>query len=87
MKYSIILAVLLAGCSTVVPVKQKFPEVPGELAITCPTLKELPADTNKLSDVVTNVTENYSTYYECQAKQEAWGIWYKEQRRIYEEVK
>jgi hypothetical protein len=86
MRY-LLAVLLLSGCSTLVPVKAPFPDVPSELAIDCPVLKQLPADTSKLSDVVGNVSENYSTYYECQAKHEAWGIWYKEQRRIYEEVK
>lgn len=86
MRYLLIL-LLLSGCSTLVPVAPKWPDVPTEVSNECPMLKQLPADTNKLSDVVSNVTENYSTYYECQAKHEAWMIWYKEQRRIYEEVK
>ena len=86
MRY-LLVVLLLSSCSTLVPVKATFPDVPSELAIDCPVLKQLPADTNKLSDVVSNVSENYSTYYECQAKHEAWGIWYKEQRRISEEIK
>lgn len=86
MRY-LLIALLLTGCSTLVPVKAKFPELPSELAVDCPDLKQLPPDTKKLSEVVSNVSENYSTYYECQARKEAWGIWYKEQRRIYEEVK
>lgn len=86
MRY-LLLVLLLTGCSTLVPVRAPFPDVPSELAIDCPQLKQLPPETNKLSDVVGSVTENYSTYYECQAKHEAWGIWYKEQRRIYEEAK
>lgn len=84
---SLLLVLLLSGCSTLVPVKRSFPEVPSELAIECPMLKQLPAETTKLSDVVDNVSENYSSYYECQAKQEAWGIWYKTQRQLFEEVK
>ena len=86
MRY-LLAVLLLSGCSTLVPVRAPFPDVPSELAIDCPILTQLPADTSKLSDVVSNVSENYSTYYECQAKHEAWGSWYKEQRRIYEEVK
>lgn len=84
MRYSLLLALLLAGCSTIVPVKAKFPEIPSELAIDCPDLEKLPPDTKKLSDVVANVAGNYSTYYECQARKEAWGEWYKAQKQIYE---
>ena len=84
---ALLLALLLAGCSTVLPVKQKFPEIPGELAIECPDLEKLPADTKKLSDVVSNVSQNYGTYYECQARKEAWVEWYRSQKYIYENVK
>ena len=86
MRY-LLIALLLTGCSTLVPVKAKFPELPSELAIECPDLKQLPPDTKKLSDVVSNVSENYSTYYECQARKEAWVEWYKSQKQIYEGVK
>jgi hypothetical protein len=86
MRY-LLIALLLSGCSTLVPVKQSFPELPSELAVECPNLKQLPADTKKLSDVVSNVSENYGTYYECQARKEAWVEWYKAQRQIYDGVK
>lgn len=86
MRY-LLIALLLSGCSTLVPVKQSFPELPSELAVECPNLKQLPADTKKLSDVVSNVSENYGTYYECQARKEAWVEWYKAQRQIFDGVK
>ena len=87
MRYTLILALLLTGCSTLLPVAPKWPEVPKEITETCPTLAEVPAGTDKLSTVVETVTQNYGTYYECQAKHEAWVEWYKAQRKIYEEVK
>lgn len=86
MRYLLIASLLLTGC-TLVPVKATFPEMPGELAIECPMLTKLPPETNKLSDVVSNVTDNYSTYYECQARKEAWVEWYKAQKQIFESVK
>jgi PBP1b-binding outer membrane lipoprotein LpoB len=86
MRY-LLIALLLTGCSTLLPVAPKWPAVPDEVTETCPVLKETPKDTTKLSAVVDTVVENYSTYYECQAKHEAWMIWYKEQQRIYEEIK
>jgi hypothetical protein len=86
MRY-LLIALLLSGCSTLVPVKAKFPELPSELAIECPDLEKLPADTKKLSDVVSNVSKNYGTYYECQARKEAWVEWYKSQKQIFESVK
>jgi hypothetical protein len=78
---------LLTGCSTLVPVKQSFPELPSELAVECPNLKQLPPETTKLTDVVSTVSENYGTYYECQARKEAWVEWYKAQKQIYDGVK
>lgn len=87
MRYTIILALLLTGCSTLLPTAPTWPEVPKEITETCPTLQEVPEGTDKLSTVVETVTTNYGTYYECQAKHEAWVQWYKEQKRIYETVK
>lgn len=88
MKYSLILVLLtMTGCSTLVPVRATWPEVPKEITEACPQLSQLPNDTKKLSDVVGNVSGNYGTYYECQAKHEAWVEWYKKQKQIYENVK
>ena len=86
MRY-LLIALLLTGCSTLVPVKQSFPELPSELAVECPNLKQLPPETTKLTDVVSTVSENYGTYYECQARKEAWVEWYKSQKQIYDGVK
>lgn len=86
MRYSLILAVLLTGCSTLLPVNRTWPDAPKEMFEPCPALKQLSTDTNKLSVVVDNVAENYSTYHECQAKHDAWTKWYKEQKTIFEDV-
>jgi hypothetical protein len=85
MKYLLILLVL-AGCSTTVPVTMKFPEVPDKLLRECPQLQKLGEDV-KLSDVSKTVTINYTTYYECAVKNDAWIEWYKIQKHIYESVK
>ena len=88
MRFVALLAVLaLAGCSTIVPVRQSWPDVPKEIAEGCPELKQLPPETEKLSEVVSNVSENYGTYYECRVKQEAWIDWYNRQKKIFNEVK
>ena len=85
MKYAII-ALLLAGCSTVVPVTVRFPEPPGRGATTaCPALQKLKDDA-RLSDVANTVTVNYSTYYECAVKTDAWQEWYNIQRIIFEKA-
>ena len=81
----LILVLFLVGCSTTVPVKVKFPEPP-KYTGSCPQLEKLKEDT-KLSDVATTVTINYSTYYECAVKNDAWNEWYQIQKRIFESVK
>ena len=83
MKY-LMIALLLSGCSTVVPVTVKFPEPPGKGAMTaCPDLQKL-NNGARLSDVANTVTVNYSTYYECAVKTDAWQEWYRIQKHISE---
>lgn len=83
----VLFSLVLAGCSTVVPVTQKFPDAPGRVAMTaCPQLQKLSEDA-KLSDISKTVTINYSTYYECAVKTDAWIEWYQVQQKIYESVK
>ena len=88
MKYAaLLIALVLTGCSTVVPVVARFPEPPGKGAVTrCPDLQKL-RDDAKLSDVARTVTVNYGTYYECAVKADAWQEWYEIQKRIFEGVK
>jgi len=83
---SILLLSLLVGCSTTVPVTAKFPEVPERLLEKCPQLKKLEEEA-KLSDISKTVTVNYTTYYECAVKNDAWIEWYQIQKQIFESVK
>jgi hypothetical protein len=85
MKY-LILVLMLAGCSTTVPVTSKFPEPPKYSLQSCPQLQLL-KEGSKLSEVATTVTINYSTYYECAVKNDAWIEWYQIQKHIFESVK
>lgn len=87
MKYLLIPLLLLAGCSTTVPVVMKFPDAPAELTSQCPELEQTPADTKQLSKTLEVVVKNYSKYHECRAKVEAWIEWHKTQKQIYESVK
>jgi hypothetical protein len=83
----VLLSLLLVGCSTVVPVTQKFPEAPGNVAMTpCPQLQKLQEDA-KLSDISKTVSVNYGTYYECAVKTDAWIEWYQKQKHIFENIK
>ena len=84
----VVLAISLAlsACSTLVPVTMTFPEAPGRQAqIACPNLQKL-KDNALLSDVSRTITINYSTYYECAVKTDAWIEWYQIQRHIFESV-
>lgn len=73
-----IFIILLTGCATVVPVKQKFPPATQSLMIACPDLTEV-KETEKLSDVLSVVTKNYSEYHQCRFKVDAWIEWYNNQ--------
>lgn len=75
----------LVGCSTTVPVIAKFPDAPSSMG-KCGELNKLNTDA-KLSDVAQTVTSNYSTYYECAVKNDAWIEWYQVQKSIFESVK
>jgi hypothetical protein len=88
MKYALlILAVFLTACSTPVPVKQKFPEVPTALVERCESLKKVEGDRVAITEMLKVVVQNYGMYYECAAKVDGWNDWYLEQKRIYESVK
>ena len=78
--------VMCTGCSTVVPVTAKFPDAPATIMQQCPQLEKLNADA-KLSDVAKTVTINYTTYYECAIKNDAWIEWYGVQKNIFESIK
>lgn len=52
-----------------------------------PTLKTLSQTKPELSDILENASENYGSYYELQERYLAWQDWYKQQKKIYEDVK
>jgi hypothetical protein len=79
-------AMLLTGCLITTPVKRNFPEVPKELMEACPDLKKT-EPTEKLSEVLKVVVENYGQYHECKIKVDTWVEWYKTQKEIFESVK
>ena len=86
--FAVVIMIILAvsGCTTAVPVTVKFPEPPGKGAMTgCPALQKL-NDGARLSDVANTVTVNYSTYYECAVKTDAWQEWYNIQKIIFEKA-
>lgn len=83
----LLILLLLAGCSTTVPVARKFPEVPDVLMVPCPPLTQIKEGTTKLSEVIGVVTDNYFEYHKCSDKNELWMEWYKAQKDIFDSVK
>ena len=77
---------LLSGCLVTTPVKRNFPEVPKELIEACPDLKKTES-TEKLSEVLKVVVDNYGQYHECKIKVDTWVEWYKTQKDIFDSVK
>ena len=87
MKYLVcFFLILMTGCSTVVQVKSKFPDVPERLMVKCPQLEKV-SETPTLSDVAKTITNNYTTYYDCAVKHDAFIEWYNIQKNIFESVK
>lgn len=78
--------VFLTACSTVTPVERKFPSVPTDVMKACPELKQT-QPTDKLSDVLKVVVDNYGQYHECRIKLDAWIEWYSKQQQIFNSVK
>ena len=87
MKYLLVL-LLLAGCTTtVVPVKQKFPNATPELMKKCESLKKIEGDKVAITDMLKVIVQNYSLYYECSTKVDGWQDWYNEQKKIFDNAK
>lgn len=88
MKRSVFLIpiLFLSGCFSTAPIKNSFPEVPKELLESCLDLKTTP-ETEKLSDVLTVVVDNYGQYHECKIKVDTWIKWYALQKQIFNSVK
>lgn len=88
MKYlALIITTLLVGCSTAVPIKPTFPEVPQVLKEKCENLKKIEGDKVAITEMLKVVIQNYTLYYECSTKVDGWQDWYTEQKKIYETVK
>jgi hypothetical protein len=80
----LVTALLVSGCSTVVPVTQRWPEPPGLQSLQpCLELKKL-EESATLSGVATTVTGNYTEYYQCAVKLAAWQEWYAKQQIIHQ---
>jgi hypothetical protein len=85
--HGLLLAFVLTGCSTTVPVVAKFPDAPPSLKASCPELKKIEGDTISIVDLHRVVVENYTEYYACAQKVESWNEWHTKQKKIFDEVK
>jgi len=85
MKFLMLISLMfLAGCQTTV--EREFPPIPPGLTVSCEQLELIPENTDKMSEMLVVITDNYSSYHRCQAKVDAWLMWYKEQKEIFESV-
>ena len=81
------LTLTLTGCATVVPVTQRWPEAPGLQSLQpCGELQSLPNNPT-LSQVAEVINQNYTQYYQCVVKLEAWQSWYQQQQIIHKDLK
>jgi hypothetical protein len=53
----------------------------------CAALKTISEEQVSMVDFVKTVTENYTTYHECSAKNLAWQEWYQKQKKIWDNIK
>lgn len=82
----VVLAFLITACSTAVPLTAKFPEAPVMLKEKCPPLKTIEGERVSIVDFTKTVSENYTTYYQCAARTDAWIEWYNQQKKIWEDT-
>ena len=82
----ILLAFLITACSTAVPLTQSFPEAPAMLKEKCPELKTILGEKVTIIEFTKTVSENYTTYYQCAGRTDAWIDWYNQQKKIWEEM-
>lgn len=76
--------VLLSGCLASAP---KFPAPASEEVMqACPQLKLAKTDSDKLTDLMDTIADNYKEYYECKDKLDTWIKWYKKQKENYDKV-
>lgn len=88
MKYKFIILLsllLLPGCVTV-SIKREFPKLPPSLEKSCAELTMVKENTEKLSEVLKVVAENYGKYHECKLLTDTWKDWYKTQKQIFDET-
>jgi hypothetical protein len=81
---AVLFVAALAGCTTVVPVRQQFPDAVPELKQRCEALMTVKGDSATITELLKTVVENYTRYHQCAARVEGWQDWYDAQRKIFE---
>jgi len=84
MRY-LLIALLLAGCSTIAPVQTRFPNATPDLMKQCDNLKQIEGDKVSITDMLKVVVINYTLYYECSTKVDGWQEWYNIQKKIHDD--
>jgi hypothetical protein len=80
----ILFSLLLSACANNAPIMSiKWPDAPATLRQACPPLEQIDPTTQKLSDALTVITNNYSDYHTCELKVQEWNEWYDNQTKIY----
>jgi hypothetical protein len=79
-------ALVLAGCTTPVPLKSKFPTPPDILLVDCGPLNTIDKETVLLSEFLQTVRSNYEKYHNCADLVVEWQNWYKEQKSLYDDT-
>lgn len=90
MKNYLVLPVVffMAACTTkvYVPIPPPgFPDIGVKMNYKCPEL-ELAKNSEKLSELLSTVANNYGTYHTCRAAVDAWHQWYQEQKANHERI-
>jgi hypothetical protein len=80
--FILLTSIFLSACTTVVPVKQKFPEAPKALLEKCPDLLQANDNATDISEFLKVIIRNYQLYYECSNKNDGWIDWYSTQKKI-----
>ena len=77
-------SLMLSGCLASAP---KFPKPASEEVMkTCPQLKMAKTDSDKLTDLMDTIADNYKEYYDCKDKLDTWIKWYNQQKENYEKI-
>lgn len=80
-----VVTIQLSGCKTIsIEVKGDVPSVP-ESFLTLPKELSMAKQSNRLSDLIVTVTENYRVCNDTRNRLILWQTWYMENQKIFQE--